>query len=47
MRFDANVHAGLQSLQTRSISLFTTNGAAEFYGYMHAGACYLNLYVEK
>lgn len=47
VRFDANVHAGLQSLQTRSISLFTTNSAAEFYGYLHAGACYLNLYVEK
>ena len=47
VRFDANVHAGLQSLQTRAISLFTTNRTDEFYGYMHAGACYLNLYVEK
>ena len=34
VQFDANVNAGFQSLQTRSISLFTTNNNPSAYGYL-------------
>ena len=45
--FDANVNAGVQSLQTLSISFFTTNSNGEFYGYMNPLATYLDIYREK
>ena len=47
VQFDANVNAGVQSLQTRSISFFTTNHNTSFYGYMHPMTAYLNILREK
>ena len=45
--FDANVNAGVQALQTRSISFFTTNHNTSFYGYMHPMTAYLDILREK